>query len=118
MKNELIPLSVCEKQIMSILWERQPEDIDLYQVQTRAKERFGKVWKLQTIATFLKRLENKKYISVYRVGRYSHYHPEVSLVEYRSKEFEDLVKECTEQELQLLIKKIEDYKKIKSPEEM
>lgn len=75
-------LAECEEMIMSILWAAE-EDLDLMTVTAKAKERFGKEWKLQTVATFMTRLQKKKYLSIYRIGRYSHYHPIVSLDEYR-----------------------------------
>lgn len=86
-------LSQCEEMIMSILWSAE-EDLDLMTVTAKAEERFGKVWKLQTVATFMTRLEKNKYISIYKVGRYSHYQPIVSLDEYRDmklKEITDLL---------------------------
>ena len=84
-------LAECEEMIMSILWFSE-EDLDLITVTAKAKERFGKEWKLQTVATFMTRLEKKKYISIYRIGRYSHYHPVVSLDEYRKTKLEEV---CT-----------------------
>ncbi len=66
---------------------------DLTTVTERAKERFGKEWKLQTVATFMTRLKGKGWIDIYRIGRYSHYHPLISVEEYREakmKEFFDL----------------------------
>jgi len=87
--NELVELSTCEKIIMSILWSAK-EDLDLTTVTAKALERFGKEWKLQTVATFMTRLEKKKYISIYKVGRFSHYHPEVKLEDYRKQQLEEM----------------------------
>lgn len=70
-------LSICEEMVMSVIWSSK-EDLTLNQVTERLKSRHGKDYAIQTVATFLTRLEKKKYISIYRVGRYSHYHPEVS----------------------------------------
>ena len=84
-------LTECEELIMSILWSSE-EDLDLMRVQDKVKERFGKEWKLQTVATFMTRMEKKKYISIYRIGRYSHYHPVVSIDEYRKEKMEEV---CT-----------------------
>lgn len=75
-------LAECEEIIMSILWSAE-EDLDLMTVRNKAEEKFGKEWKLQTVATFMTRIAKKGYISIYRIGRYSHYHPEVSMDEYR-----------------------------------
>ena len=75
-------LSECEEMIMSVLWAAK-EDLNLHQVTERANEKFSKDWKIQTVCTFLTRLEKKKYISIYRIGRYRYYHPKVSKDEYR-----------------------------------
>ena len=75
-------LAECEEMIMSVLWSAD-EDMTLDEVTEKVNIRFGKNWKIQTVATFLTRLKNKGYISIYRVGRYSHYHPEVKLDDYR-----------------------------------
>ena len=88
MKN-MEQLSECEEKIMSILWGSDG-DLNLETVTLECKCRYGKVWKLQTVATFMTRLEKKKYISIYRIGRYSHYHPIVSLEDYRKSKFEEI----------------------------
>lgn len=75
-------LSECEEMVMSVLWSAK-EDLKLNQVTERANEKFGKDWKIQTVCTFLTRLEKKEFISIYRIGRYSYYRPEVSKDEYR-----------------------------------
>ena len=92
-------LTECEELIMSILWSSE-EDLDLMTVTDNAKERFGKDWKLQTVATFMTRLEKKKYISVYRIGRYSHYHPVVSIDEYRKEKMEEVCGILFEEDLE------------------
>lgn len=92
-------LTECEEMIMSILWSSE-EDLDLMTVTDNAKERFGKEWKLQTVATFMTRLEKKKYISVYRIGRYSHYHPVVSKDEYRKEKVEEVCGILFEEDLE------------------
>ncbi len=75
-------ISVCEKMIMKVLWDAE-EDLDLITVTARVKEEFGKVWKLQTVATFMTRLQKKGYINIYRIGRYSHYHPIVAKNDFK-----------------------------------
>lgn len=75
-------ISVCERMIMKVLWDSE-EDLDLMTVTARVKEEFGKEWKLQTVATFMTRLQKKKYIDIYRIGRYSHYHPLVKKDDFK-----------------------------------
>jgi predicted transcriptional regulator len=45
---------------------------------------------MQTVATFMKRMEEKGYISSYRVGRYSHYKPEITLCDFREQKFYEM----------------------------
>ena len=79
-------LSECEEIIYSILL-KSDHDLILSEIKEQAEECFGKVWTIQTIHAFLRRMENKEYISSYRIGRYSHFHPEVSLEDYRKEKF-------------------------------
>lgn len=82
-------LSECEKMIMSILYSAE-KDLDLAAITEKSKERFKKDWKLQTVATFMSRLQKKGYISVYRIDRYSHYHPEIEIEEYNQMVLEEV----------------------------
>lgn len=82
-------LSECEEMIMSILWN-DDEDLDLQSATDQIKTKYGKEWKLQTVDTFIKRLQKKGYINIYRVGRYSHYQPVVKLHDYRKQKFREM----------------------------
>ena len=75
-------ISVCEKMIMKVLWEAE-EDLDLMTISAKVKEEFEKEWKLQTVATFMTRLKKKGYVSVYRNGRRSYYHPLINMNEFK-----------------------------------
>ena len=75
-------ISVCEKMIMKVLWEAE-EDLDLMTISAKVKEEFEKEWKLQTVATFMTRLKKKGYVSVYRNGRRSYYHPLINTNEFK-----------------------------------
>ena len=79
-------LSGCEEIIYSILL-KSDHDLILSEIKEQTEETFGKVWTIQTIATFLERMKKKEYVSQYRIGRFSHYHPEVSLEDYRKEKF-------------------------------
>lgn len=84
-KNEFSnKLSVCEEMIMSLLLDSK-EDLTLQEVTDKMKIRYGRDWKLQTVATFMTRIEKKGYISIYRIGRYSHYHAEYTARDMRMK---------------------------------
>ena len=82
-------LSVCEEQILSVLYFSK-EDLKFVEVKKKAEERFGKSWKFQTVATFLTRLEQKKYISIYKEGKYSYCHPIISLADYREQKMNEV----------------------------
>lgn len=75
-------ISVCEKMIMKVIWDAE-EDLDLMTLTARVNEEFGKTWKIQTVATFLTRLQKKGFIEIYRIGRYSHYHPIVEKNDFK-----------------------------------
>ena len=90
--NENQKLSDCEEMVMKILWESE-KDLNLLEVADRVHTRYGKIWKLQTVATFMTRLKSKGWIDIYKVKRYSYYHPIVSVDAYRKEkmlEFFDL----------------------------
>ena len=66
------------------------KDLNLETVAREIEKRFGKVWKLQTIATFMTRLQKKGYISVYKVDKYNYYHPEVTQYVYQKQRMEEM----------------------------
>ena len=74
-------LTECEEIVMKSVWELGG-DCTLAQVVSQAKEH-EKVWRLQTVATFLKHLENKGYVQPYKKGRYLHYTVLVKEEKYR-----------------------------------
>ena len=45
---------------------------------------------MQTVATFMARMEVKGYISSYRVGRYSHYKPEITLCDFQEQKLREM----------------------------
>ena len=77
-------ISDCEEMIMKVLWEAE-NDLNLIEVTDKVSTRYGKVWKLQTVATFMTRLQKKGWIDIYKVKRYSYYHPIIGVEEYRKK---------------------------------
>ena len=82
-------LSECEDMIMSILLESN-EPLTLSEIMARAKSRFNKEWKMQTVWTLLARMEVKGYISSYKVGRYTHYKPEITLCDFREQKLREM----------------------------
>jgi len=88
--NESQKISDCEEMIMKVLWDAG-EDLDLIQVTEQVRIRYGKVWKLQTVATFMTRLKNKGWINIYKIKRYSHYHPIIEIEAYREEKMLEVV---------------------------
>ena len=82
-------LSECEEMLMSILLDSN-EDLVLTEIMEKLKNCFQKEWKMQTVCTFLTRMERKGYISRYRIGRYSHYRPEITLEEFRMQKLQQV----------------------------
>ena len=82
-------LSECEEMIMSILLEAD-EPLILSEIMAKAKARFQKKWKMQTVCTFMARMELKGYISSYRVGRYTHYKPMITLCDFREQKLREM----------------------------
>ena len=77
-----IKISECEEMIMKVIWDEEG-DPDLDTVTNKVALRFGRKWKKQTVATFMTRLMKKGWIDIYKLGRYSHYHPLITIEQYR-----------------------------------
>ena len=75
--------------ILSILLNSD-DDLTLSEIMEKAYARFHKEWKMQTVATFMARMELKGYISSYKVGRYTHYKPEIKLCDFREQKFREM----------------------------
>lgn len=80
--SEIEKMSECERKIMAVIWS-EGSDPDLTTVTEKVNAGFQKNWKIQTVATFLTRLKLKGIIDIYKKGRYSYYHPILSLDAYR-----------------------------------
>ena len=90
--NENAKISECEEMIMKVIWDEEG-DPNLETVTNKVALRFGRKWKKQMVATFMTRLMKKGWIDIYKLGRYSHYHPLVTIEQYRKdkmREFFDL----------------------------
>ncbi|MCH5193530.1 MAG: BlaI/MecI/CopY family transcriptional regulator [Oscillospiraceae bacterium] len=73
-------MSGTEQEIMEVLWESAPKTLGELQ-DIFAKER-GKVWKPQTLATFMSRLVEKELIVWEQRGRARYYSPALTKAEY------------------------------------
>lgn len=87
---QLERLSDCEELVMAIIW-KSPEALALSQIMERANEGRVAPWKPQTVSTFLARLARKGYLTTERKGRYTYYHPNIGIEEYRKLRMEEMV---------------------------
>ena len=76
-------LSAAEAVIMKAIWEAK-QDISVIELMRVLKENYGKDYKRTTMATFLLRLSEKDFISVYKDERLSYVHVEIPEEEYRA----------------------------------
>lgn len=94
-------LSEAERYIMSIIWDSN-KALNLHDLDSIARKRYKKKWKLQTIATFMKRLRLKGFIRVEKIDRLSYYHPLVSKEEYAKIEIEDMAYDMFQNDIKAL----------------
>lgn len=74
-------LTPCELEIMQIIWKYK-EDIPEVNIKSQLNEQYGKAYARTTIATFLKKMEEKGYLEKYRVGRNCYVHALISARTY------------------------------------
>ena len=84
MEENMERLSVCEEEVyLEICWMSEPPALE--DVRS-AVNRLGHEWKPQTVSTFLNRLVKKRYLSMWKKGRYYYYKPEIYLEDYQAAE--------------------------------
>lgn len=87
-----IELSSCEKMVLSCIYEYQRRnDVapDLTSIVEMANVKFKKDWKVQTVCTFLTRMEKKGLITIERRRKSSRYIPVLSRESYLRQAFEE-----------------------------
>lgn len=83
-------LSECEELVMAFIWG-QDEAQDMSTIMRAVNKKHGKEWKPQTVSTFLTRLVRKEYLASERKGRYTYYHPLVTLEDYRKQRMSEIL---------------------------
>ena len=78
-------LTASEEIVMKSVWELEG-NCTLASIVNQAKAH-NKIWQLQTVATFLKHLEEKRYVRPYKDGRFLHYEVLVDEKVYRKYAF-------------------------------
>lgn len=92
---EFMELSNCEKMVLGCIYEYQRRnDVapDLMSIVELVNLRFEKEWKMQTVCTFLTRMEKKGLILIERRRRNSRYTPVLPREEYLKIVFSELAK--------------------------
>lgn len=88
-----IDLSGCEKIIMGSVYEyhrKYNKAPNLKDIMLIVEKRYEIEWKLQTVCTFLSRMEKKGLLSIKKNGRYSYYYPVLTFKEYMERELNEL----------------------------
>ena len=88
---QMMYLTECEQVMMKSVWDAG-KDVSLQEIMRDLEDRFHKVWKRQTISTFLLHLIEKGYLKSYRQGRVFYYVSQIDEADYRelkNKEFLD-----------------------------
>lgn len=103
---EISRISDCEELTMSVIWDTTDHDMNLQEVMATLKDRYNKNWKPQTISTFLTRLRQKGYLSMYRKGRYAYYQPVVTEDVYRKKQLATTAERFYGGDYELMVKEV------------
>lgn len=72
-----LSLAPAEGRVMKCIWESD-EDLTVLEITERIRERYDKEYANNTVATFLKILENKGFVSRYKRQHSYQYHAEVA----------------------------------------
>lgn len=75
-------LSKCEELIMMCIWNTD-KPLNCVELEAILRIKYKKTWRLQTICTFLTRLQSKNYIYSSKDGRYTYYYPIISKADYQ-----------------------------------
>lgn len=81
-------LTSSEKYVMKAIWDAK-EDIAFQDLLKRVKEQYGKDYARTTVATFLKNMEEKGFVSSYHIGRTAYIHAEKREEEYKKQFIQD-----------------------------
>lgn len=81
-------LTASEKYVMKAIWDAR-EDIAFQDLLKRIKEQYGKDYARTTIATFLKNMEEKGFVTSYHTGRTAFIHAVKSEEEYKKQFIQD-----------------------------
>ena len=92
-KENMTNLSDCERRILGCIYEhyrKEEEAPNLKKIVSLIEQKYEKQWKLQTVCTFLTRMEKKGVITIQKMGRNSYYYPVIAYEEYVRLELKEL----------------------------
>lgn len=72
-----------EMLVLKVIWDSGRDDLTLPEVVEAVNAKFGRNWKPQTVSTFLKKLVQKNFLEMYRIGRLFCYRPLVLEPDYK-----------------------------------
>ena len=72
----------CEEEVLMTVF-RITDGASMQRIRDRVNRGYGHAWQVQTVSTFLRRLVQKGYLTMYRDGRTVYYLPEMPMEEYQ-----------------------------------
>ncbi|QNR65308.1 BlaI/MecI/CopY family transcriptional regulator [Paenibacillus peoriae] len=108
--NQIKKLSATEKELMEEIWTIIPSVTSTELLKIFAQR--GIVWKAQTMATFLTRMEEKGYLTGTVHGRYKIYAPTISREEFKLLEIQHVLDEFYQGSVKNLISSMYDSDKL------
>lgn len=88
--EQLRSLTSAEEMVMRVIFEHE-EDLGLMEIRDECNRRYEKEWAPQTVSTFLHRLVEKEYVTLYRQGRVFYYHRMVDEKDYLKRKTSEFV---------------------------
>lgn len=110
--NQVQKLSDTEMEVMEVIWECTPPVTSTELLRLFAQR--GKIWKGQTISTFLSRLVDKGALSVTKHGRTNKYVPRISFKDYKLMETKSVLDGLYQGSIKNLISALYDGDKLSS----
>lgn len=84
---ELKDLTSAEQVVMKCIWD-YGKDMPLQDLIVNLKTDYGKEYKRTTVRTFLLHLEEKGYVTVYQIGKYSYINYLIEESDYKEQQLE------------------------------
>lgn len=74
--------------VLKVIWDSGRDDMTLPEVVEAVNAKYERNWKPQTVSTFLKKLVQKDFLEMYRIGRLFCYRPLVLESDYKRTVFQ------------------------------